>query len=209
MQSLNISRIHDEWIFGHHRARVHVTQRPIIHARFFQILRRARRIRRIRRGKLRVQHPDGKSVVRLAHERRRQIFPHMARPVAPSVNRRHALPLHEKRNCRHAIRRKNMHRLRQRNVRPPRVVRVMISMHDENLDPRLRRAVHLPRKRQLRRQTVMRIIVHVAGNQNRVHMRRDRRVHHRLKRTKRRLPNRFRPRTHVPATKPGKRLSQM
>ena len=88
-------------------------------------------------------------------ERAHQIILRMACLVTDAIDRGRLFPILHERDPRHFFGRKNMHRLRQRDIRAPGFSRVVISMHDEDLDPCLRCAIQLPSESHLRGKAVM------------------------------------------------------
>ena len=134
---------------------MHMPQCPVVDARSLQLLDRARRIGTPIDAGFRVQHPDGESILRIHMERAHQIILRMACLVTDAIDRGRLFPILHERDACHLFGRKNMHRLRQRDIRTPGFARVVISMHDKDLDPRLRRPIQLPAESHLRREAVM------------------------------------------------------
>ena len=84
-----------------------------------------------------------------------QIFLGVPRLIADAINGGRFLSILHERNALYFFRRKNMHRIRHGDIRPPRFAGIVISMDNENLDAALGCAVQFSAKSHLRRQAMM------------------------------------------------------
>ncbi len=143
-----------------------MAERPVVHARGAQVVERRRCVRVVagRAADVGVQNADGDRVARLAHVAQREVLEFCRSREAAAVDGGDHFAVDFDLEPADAVGREHVHALRQREPGRPAVGRVVVAVHDEDLDTRLGQPTHPRLEVQLCRQARVRRVVRVAGD---------------------------------------------